>query len=74
MVAYRCFQLIEQYLFIVRVFDRCLDGRLFANTEIRRSARKVVDRLKDLLVLEGLTEQATMVERGWRFLPTITDA
>jgi hypothetical protein len=51
-VAYRCFQLIDQYLFIVRVFDHCLDGRLFANTDVRRSALKVIDGLKGLLVLE----------------------
>ena len=67
-VAYRCFQMIGQYLFIVRVFDHCLDGKLFANTAIRRSTRKVIDRLKELLVLEGLSEQAEIVERGWTFL------
>jgi hypothetical protein len=73
-VAYRCFQLVSQYLFIVRVFDYCLDAKLFANTDVRRSTQKVIDRLKELLVLEGLTEQARMVEREWRFLSTITDA
>jgi hypothetical protein len=73
-VAYRCFQLIDQYLFIVRVFDHCLDGKLFANTNVRRSALKVIERLKELLVLEGLTEQARLVERGWRFLAAVTDA
>ena|SRR5215471_1520758 len=55
-------------------FDRCLDGKLFANANICRSARKVIDRFKELLVLEGHTEQAKMVERGWIFLPTDTDA
>jgi len=73
-VAFRCFRLLDQYLFIVRVFDRCLDGKLFANANICRSARKVIDRFKELLVLEGHTEQAKMVERGWIFLPTDTDA
>jgi hypothetical protein len=73
-VPYRCFQLIGQYLFIVRVFDHCLDGKLFANPEITRSARKVIEGLKELLVMEGLTEQVRLVERGWKFLPTSTDA
>jgi len=73
-VTYRSFQLVEQYLFIVRVFDHCLDGKLFANFDIVRAARKVIEGLKGLLVMDGLTEPARIVERGWKFLPTITDA
>ncbi len=63
-VAYRLFQLIDQYLFIIRVFDHCLDGKLFTNGDIVRSARKVTDRLKELLVLENLPDQAKLVERS----------
>jgi hypothetical protein len=46
---------------------------MFANTDVRRSALKVIDGLKGLLVLEGLREQARLVERGWGFLLTIAD-
>jgi hypothetical protein len=45
-------KLIEQYLFIVRVLGHCFDGKMFANTDVRRSALKVIDGLKGLLVLE----------------------
>jgi hypothetical protein len=67
-VPYRLFQLVEQHLFIVRVFDYCLDGKLLADADIARAAREVVDLLRDLLVLDGLPEMAKMVERGWSFL------
>lgn len=67
-VAYRLFELIDQYLFIIRVFDHCLDGKLFTNSDIVQSARKVTNRLKELLVLAGLPDQARLVERRWSFL------
>lgn len=68
-VAYRLFELIDQHLFIIRVFDHCLDGKLFTHGDVVRSARKVTDRLQELLVREGLPEQARLVERRWSFLP-----
>jgi hypothetical protein len=67
-VPYRLFQLVDQYMGVVRYFDHCLDGKLFSDVEITRSARKVTDRLKELLVLEGLPDQARLVERRWSFL------
>jgi hypothetical protein len=67
-VLYRFFQLVSQHLLIIRVFDRCLDGQLFEDAEVKGVTRQVVDQLARLNRQEGLAETAAMVEREWKFL------
>src|SRR5271157_583764 len=71
-VAYRFFELVSQHLLIIRVFDRCLDGELIKDADVKRATHEVVDLLVQLNRQEGLAEPARMIEREWSFLLTST--
>ncbi len=57
--------LADQHRLILRVFDRCLDGKLFDHPDIKQRAQLAMTLYKELLQQEGFTEEATAVGETW---------
>lgn len=57
--------LADQHRLILRVFDRCLDGKLYGDAAVRAIAQRAFTQYKDLLVKEGFTEEVQTVGDVW---------
>lgn len=57
--------LVGQHRLILHVFDRCLDGKLFEPPNVKHIAERALGLYGELLLREGLADQATAVEKSW---------
>lgn len=57
--------LADQHRLILRVFDRCLDGKLYGDNAVLAVAQRALAQYKDLLVREGFTDEAQAVGGVW---------
>lgn len=57
--------LADQHRLILRVFDRCLDGKLYRDGAVQAVAQRAFAQYKDLLVKEGFTEEVKTVGDVW---------
>ena len=57
--------LADQHRAILRVFDRCLNGKLYSDAAVQAVAQKAFTQYKDLLVREGFTEEVKAVGNVW---------
>lgn len=55
----------DHHRLILRVFDRCLDGKLYGNADVQSAAQKTIAHYKDLLEREGFTEEIKNVGDVW---------
>jgi hypothetical protein len=58
-VAMELLMMSEQHLLIIRVFDRCLDGKLLEQPDVKQVAQRAMTLHKDLLQPKSLAEGAT---------------
>ena len=64
-VAKELLMMAGQRRLIIRVFDRCLDGKLLDQPQVRQVARRALDLYKDLLGREGFAEEAITAGESW---------
>lgn len=57
--------LADQHRLILRVFNRCLDGKLYSDGAVQAVAERAFTQYKDLLVREGFTEEVKAVGDVW---------
>lgn len=57
--------LADQHRLILRVFDRCLDGKLYRHSAVQAVAQTALTQYKDLLVRERFTEEVKTVGDAW---------
>ena len=55
----------DQRRLILRVFDHCLDGRLYQTAEMKHIANGAVEQYKDLLQRKGLIETSNPSGNTW---------
>jgi hypothetical protein len=58
-------RLADQHRVILRVFDRCLNGRLYSDAAVQAVAQKAFTQYRDLLVREGFAEEVKAVGDVW---------
>jgi hypothetical protein len=64
-VPHGLLMLVDQHRLILRVFDRCLDGKLYSVDAVQALAQRAFTQYKDLLVREGFTEEVKLVGDVW---------
>lgn len=64
-VAKELLMMAGQHRLIMRVFDRCLDGKFLKHPEVKQVAQRALGLYKDLLQREGFTEEATNAGENW---------
>jgi hypothetical protein len=57
--------LADQHRLMLRVFDRCLDGKLYSDTAVQAVVQEAFAQYKDLLIREGFTEELKTVGDVW---------
>ncbi len=57
--------LADQHRLILRVFDRCLDGKLYRDATVQAVTQRAFAQYKDLLAREGFTEEVQTVGDAW---------
>lgn len=57
--------LADQHRLILRVFDRCVDGKLYSHRAVQAVAQRAFTQYKDMLVKEGFTEEAKQIGEAW---------
>ena len=57
--------LVDQHRLILRVFDRCLDGKLYSEEAVQAVAQRAFVQYKELLIREGFTEEVKTVGDVW---------
>jgi hypothetical protein len=64
-VSKELLMLAGQHRLIMRVFDRCLNGKLLQQTKVKDAAQRALSNYKDLLQREGFTEEAVNAGESW---------
>ncbi len=64
-VAKELLMMAGQHRLIMRVFDRCLDGKFLKPPKVKQVAQQALDVYKDILRREGFTEEATTAGENW---------
>src|ERR1700686_790140 len=64
-VATALLMLADQHRLILRVFNRCLNGKLYSDDAVQAVAQRAFKQYKDLLVREGFIEEVKVVGDAW---------
>jgi len=64
-IAKELLMIANQHRLILRVFDRCLDGQLYRDSDVKQIAHQAFEQYKDLLQREGFTAEAASVGDDW---------
>jgi hypothetical protein len=64
-VPHGLLMLVDQHRLILRVFNRCFDGKLYRDAAVQAVAQRAFAQYKDMLAKEGLTEELKNVGDVW---------
>jgi hypothetical protein len=61
-IAKEMLMLVEEHRLIIRVFDRCLEGKILNHPDVKELAQQALKLYRDLLRREGIAKHATSEE------------